>query len=204
MAEAWLPGAVCVRADADGGRLSGGAPRVVWHTTESDPHDTSALSVAHQLNNLDRQPHVVWNPLTGETVQMIPATLAARALHGGSGAEPSREGRLCIQIEVIGFADDPFTEGPLQGLDTIMRWLDSWSVPRRWPAGPPGRAGETYGLSGRGSRRLWAQGGHFGHSQVPEAGHGGPGPIDVHKILEFDVRVPRPRLAAVRVAAAPG
>ncbi|MQA85020.1 MAG: hypothetical protein GEV03_10445 [Streptosporangiales bacterium] len=190
MADAWLPGAVRVPADGDGGIQAGGAPRVVWHTTESDPRTTEPRAVAHYLNQLEYQTHVVWNPLTGEAIQMIPATLAARGLRGRSGGtEINREGRLCIQIEVIGFASDPFTRGPLHGLETILGWLDSWRVPRRWPAGAPTARPAP---SGR-SRRRWAQGGHFGHSQVPEAQHSDPGPIDVQKITEFDVRVPAAR-----------
>lgn len=192
VAEAWLPGVTCVRADGDGGRLSGGAPRVVWHTAERDPYATSARSVAHHLNSVDAQAHLVWNPLTAETVQMVPATRAACGLGGGRGGA-NTEGRLCIQIEVVGFARDPFTAGPLHGLDAIMGWLDSWRVPRRWPAGPPRPAEQPRNAS----RRQWSQGGHFGHSQVPGARHLDPGPIDIHKIIEHDIRLPRPRLAAV-------
>lgn len=195
MAEAWLPGAVRIRADGDGGMPAGGAPRVVWHTAESDPHTTSPASVAHYLNQLDSPTHLIWNPLTGEAAQMIPATRAARGLRTRSGGtEINREGRLCVQIEVIAFASDPFTCGPLHGLETIMAWLDAWRVPRGWPAGPP--SARPAGCDR--SRRRWAQGGHFGHSQVPDAQHSDPGPIDPRKITEFDLRIPAPRSVADR------
>lgn len=198
MAEAWLPGAVCVRAGDDGGRLSGGAPRVVWHTAESDPRTTSVRSVADQLNELNLPTHVVWNPLTGETAQLIPVTRAARGLNDTAhGTGPNHEGRLCVQVAVIGFASVPFTSGPLRNLESIMGWLDSWGVARTWPAGRPARANRPQGSPAHRSRRQWAKGGHFGHSQVPGTHHVDPGAIEIERIVGFDTHVPRPRLAPV-------
>jgi hypothetical protein len=163
-------------ARQDGGMLRGGAPRVVWLTSESDPHVVSARSVAADLIHEARPAHLVWNPCSGEVVQLVPATRAAAALGGRIG----REGRVCVQIMVMGSSRDPFTTELLAGLDEIMRWLDSWGVSRRWPAGPPLPVPQSY-HSGR-RRRDWARGGHFGASQVPETGHPDPGAIDVRRI----------------------
>lgn len=197
MAEAWLPGAIRVRADTDGGRLGGGAPRVIWQTTERDPHGVAARSAAHDLNRVDAAPHLVWNPVSGDLVQLVPITRAASGpvVATVGGLHANRQGRVCVQVAVIGFASVPFTSGPLRGLATIMRWLDTWGVPRGWPAGAP------TGRIRAASLRHWAQGGHFGCSQVPGARHAGPGPIDVRTIAEFDVAVPRPR--AGRASEAP-
>jgi hypothetical protein len=161
----------------------------VWHTSESDPDMISARSVAHSLERQGRNAHLVWNPRDGEIVQMVPATWPARTLPGEIG----REGRLCLQMVVVGFAREPFTRGPLIGVDAIMCWLDDWRVPRRWPAGGPPPFPDGF-LAAR-ARRPWARGGHFGASQVPQAPGPAPGAIDIYKITGTDLEVPRPRLA---------
>lgn len=176
MADAWLPGAARLPSRHDGGPLQGGAPRAVWHTSENDPLRISAHSVAERLEQRDTNAHVVWNPLTGAIVQMVPATQAALLLPYGVG----REGRRCVQIIVVGLAREPFTAGPMDGLEAIMDWLDTWSVPRRWPAGTPLPPPEAY--SADQDRRLWARGGHFGVSQVPHGPGPAPGAIDIDRI----------------------
>lgn len=181
MAGAWLPGAQKVPTAFDGGRFSGGAPRVVWHTTESDPRGTAAAAAAQHLEEKGCATHLVWNPLTGELVQMLPAVRPARSLGDlGGDLEPSREGRLCLQIDVVAFSTDPFTSGPLHGLAAILRWLDSWNMPRRWPAGPP--PAEPISRDSARDRARWSRGGHFGHSQVPGNAHFDPGALDIRKL----------------------
>lgn len=189
MADAWLPRAGRLLSEHDGGAPKGGAPRVVWHTSECNPGMISAHSVAQGLEGQGRNAHLIWHPGDGEIVQMVPATRPARTLPGEIG----REGRLCLQIVVVGFARDPFTRGPLNGLDGIAAWLDTWRVPRRWPAGSPLPFPDAY-LAPR-ARRPWARGGHFGASQVPQTSESTPGAIDIDKITGPDVRlgVPRPR-----------
>jgi hypothetical protein len=180
VADAWLPGAARLHSRHDGGPLQGGAPRAVWHTSENDPLAISARSVAERLEQWSTNAHVVWNPFTGEIVQMVPATQAALLLPEGIG----REGRRCLQIVVVGFAREPFTGGPMQGIDRIVEWLDTWQVPRRWPAGAPLPPPEAY--SAGQSRRSWARGGHFGVSQVPHAQGPAPGAIDMDRITGHD------------------
>ena len=41
------------------------------------------------------------------------------------------------------------------------------------------------------SRALWARGGHFGASQVPECDNLGPGGIDIDHLTRFDVSIAR-------------
>src|SRR5690242_16091163 len=155
-----MPGAGHVRAVADGGQMKGGAPRVVWLTLGADPRLISAHSAAERLNQLGRPCHLVWNPVTGQTVQLLPIVRAGLALgvagdvdhEGPAGAYPTgplaaqpsdgaadvhTEGRLCVQVGVVGFARAPFTSGPMTGVKTILGWLDSWQIARRWPAGRP-------------------------------------------------------------------
>ena len=146
MADAWMPGARCIRAQIDGGQLGGGAPRVVWLTLGADPRAVSVWSAAQRLNQEDRPTHLVWDPLTGDIAQLLPIVRAGCALGMPeyldyepdrlplSTAGVNREGRLCVQIGVLGTPREPFTSFQMIGLAAILAWLDSWRIPRRWPA----------------------------------------------------------------------
>jgi hypothetical protein len=199
VAHAWMPEAMRIRAEADGGPLGGGAPRAVWLTLRSLAGAVSVQSAAQRLVAEHRPCHLIWDPLNGEIAQLISVLRAARALGAPDRLDwvPNRarrrpenvnaEGRVCVQIGVLAFASEPFTNGPLVGVDSIVSWLDSWGVQRRWPDGPP--AGWTEGSrassrpgSGNSNRAAWARGGHFGASQVPGCGHAGPGAIDIHRL----------------------
>jgi hypothetical protein len=189
--DAWMPGARRISARGDGGMLRGGAPRVVWQALSADPRQISASSAAERLDQDGRPPHLVWNPVSGEVTQLIPIVRAACSLggpegleyHGYSPAEPAptnNQGRLCIQISVMAWPWEPFTDGPMNGLELILDWLDCWKVPCRWPAGPPAPFGHPRGLSR--TRAAWAAGGHYGASQVPGWDAAGPGSIDIDLI----------------------
>jgi hypothetical protein len=192
--DAWMPGAGRFQASADGGQLGGGAPRVVWQTLETDPRLVSARSAAQCLDELGRPPHLVWNPLSGEIVQLIPVLRAGRWLGGpdgliaadrpsqGEAAVINREGRLCIQLAVVSFAREPFTAGPMTDLEPIIWWLDTWHIPRSWPAGRPEPFPRAH--DGPRSRRAWARGGHFGGSQVPGCVATGPGAIEIEHLTD--------------------
>jgi hypothetical protein len=69
------------------------------------------------------------------------------------------------------------------GLAEILAWLDTWQIPRRWPAGPPAPFRQA---SRTRSRAVWARGGHFGASQVPECENIGPGGIDIDQLTRVD------------------
>jgi hypothetical protein len=191
-----MPGAKRLSDSTDGGPLNGGAPRVVWQTLGADPRAVSAGSAAQSLDRLGRAPHLVWNPAQGEIVQLIPVLRAGRLLgtpedlsqmpppqpdaDADELAEANAEGRLCVQIGVVAFAWDPFTSWPMTGLPRILDWLDTWGIPRRWPAGAP--APFPHGLTTCGDRRRWARGGYFGASQVPGLTAAGPGAIDIEQL----------------------
>src|SRR5271170_5328325 len=148
-----MPGVGRLRGAVDGGRLKGGAPRVVWQTLGADPRTVSARSAAQCLDQHAWACHLVWNPVQGEIVQLIPVLRAGRLLGTPEDlgqmtpprpeadadrlAEANAEGRLCVQVGVVAFAWDPFTSWPMTGLQRILDWLGSWGIPRRWPAGPP-------------------------------------------------------------------
>lgn len=209
MAHAWMPGARRIRAATDGGPLIGGAPRAVWLTlgpaAGTGPGAVSVQSAAQRLISERRQCHLIWDPLTGDAAQLISALRAGRALGApgqldwapGLDWEPGQmsthrdpvnaEGRVCVQIGVLGHPGEPFTAGPLVGVEAIVAWLDTWGVPRRWPSGRPegsqvDRPATAAEVAGRRSRAQWARGGHFGASQVPACHNAGPGAIDVDKL----------------------
>ena len=170
MTNLYLPGAKIVPG-RDGGTMLGGPAKVVWHTTENDPAKTSATNVAKYLVGSGNTVHLVWNPVSGETVAMLPANVAGRGLenHAG-GVETNRAGRVVIQIEVVGRASQPFTSGPCNGLPKILAWVASLGGPPVWS-----------GTTNR-STANWAKSGHFGHMDVPENSHTDPGLIDKTKL----------------------
>jgi hypothetical protein len=172
----------------------------VWHVLGADPQQVSARSAAQRLDQSGHASHLVWNPCNGEIVQLIPIVRAAQSLAwlapagiapalvpagpaapgswpGDTGAaQVHAEGRVCVQVCVVAFAHEPFTDGVMAGRREIMDWLDSWDIPRCWPAGRPAPFPDCHATER--SRRLWARGGHFGASQVPGLAAGGPGAID--------------------------
>jgi hypothetical protein len=187
-----MPNARCIRSGSDGGQMQGGAPRVVWLTLDTAPHVVSVISAAQRLIEQGRPCHLVWDPVTGSIAQLLPAVRAARALGtpehiqycGPSAVQDynatvNREGRFCLQICVLSWSREPFTSSPMTRLGDILGWLDSWQVPRQWPAGQPASFRQADRLR---SRALWARGGHFGASQVPDCTSTGPGSIDIDQL----------------------
>jgi hypothetical protein len=165
-------------------------------------------SAAYRLITERRPCHLVWDPATGEVVQLVSVLRAGRALGapgriawspGWAPTAPlnlNTEGRVCLQIGVIAHPGQPFTDGPLLGAGAILSWLDSWQVPRRWPAGQPaGQLGAAAdgGAAAAGNRMLWARGGHFGASQVPGCGSAGPGAIDIDRLTGCHMFPVQPR-----------
>lgn len=174
--------------------LHGGAPRAVWTTTETDPRIVSARSAAQTLVQAGTPTHLVWNPLSGEVVQLLPATVPAGDLCDTTpetGGDPSLHGRVCLQIAVVGLSVKPFTDDPMFAAEAIVAWLDSWQIPRVWPCGPPGAAPGARDENG--SVRSWCRGGYFGHSQVPGTRTAAPGALDIGLITGI-AQVPRPRV----------
>jgi nucleoid-associated protein YgaU len=172
MPERFLPGATQKPAHLDAGQCTGNQPRVVWHSTETDPATTTPAAIA---NNLDREGfsvHLVWNPISGDIVQAIPADRYGRGLKG-FGFPTNTFGNPCIQIETVGFAAHPFTGGPCNGLDRIMDWLRSFGIPDVFPSG----------VAGNRDRQTWQKAGHFTHAVTPDNDHTDPGQIDPKRLF---------------------
>ena len=181
----WIAGAKILAAARDGGSMVGGPAKALWHTTENDPTKTTALAVARYLNKVGSQVHLVWNPETGEMIQMIPANRAGRGLVNLSGGvQTNRGGSAVFQIEVVGRAVNPWTSGPCKGLAEVVAFLRQLGIKDAWPAGDLKPYPASYG--GARSTSAWDNSGHFGHSQAPENLHGDPGDIDQKKITGTD------------------
>lgn len=184
MAKAWMPGAERLDGGATRTPPGTGAPRAVWTVTGSDPGAWSAREEALRMVGESRAAHLVWNPVTGETVQTLAATRRASLELGstdlyGHHLDHGHEGRVCLVVSVVAFRETPFTDGPMHGLARVLAWLDSWGVRREWPAGTPGGDG----AKAQEAARVWARGGHFGHDQVPGSSAKGPGKLAVRDLL---------------------
>ncbi|HSZ43080.1 MAG TPA: hypothetical protein VK817_24220 [Trebonia sp.] len=170
---------------------------MVWLTLGTAPRQVSIQSAASRLLSEQRPCHLIWDPATGEIAQLISALRAGRALGapehlgwhspGEFVTEVNNEGRICLQIGVLAHPAEPFTNGPMAGIGVIVGWLDSWGIPRRWPAGKP-----SYHGSHLRDRALWARGGHFGASQVPGCESTGPGEIDIDRLTGSHLHQVRP------------
>lgn len=177
----WLLDAKRVTPSSPGGAMDGTHPRAaVWHTTEGT---TIAGAQATLLRNGD-EPHLIWDPTTGEFVQFIPADKSSRSLKNDGFLKTNRVGTIRVQIEVVGYAKHPFTDGPLVGLNSLLPWLDQLGIPRSWPYGPPPAYPASYGVkNGYRDRPVYvSNSGHMCHSNVPGNDHGDPGAIDIAKL----------------------
>ena len=109
MAHAWMPGARRIRAETDGGPLIGGAPRAVWLTLGTAPGAVSVQSAAQRLIGEGRPCHLIWDPLTGDSAQIISVLRAGRALgaQGAPGASRRQPGRIPLIHEAPVFCVAP-------------------------------------------------------------------------------------------------
>ncbi|PZT71586.1 peptidoglycan-binding protein LysM [Streptomyces sp. AC1-42T] len=163
----------------------GNPPRVVHHTTESPAGGKYLESIGSYLIRVASEPQLIYCPVTDRVGQFGPLNQSGRALRNDGSRRTNREGRVCIQIEVLGRAAQPWTtnwdSGKKPGWRKILAAARSWGVPDAWPAGaPPKYPG---GSSAR-SRSTWQnKGGHFAHAHIPGNDHGDPGAVDTRKIL---------------------
>lgn len=161
----------------------GNPPRTVWHTTESPAGGNYFTSVAAYLIRVGSEPQVIYDPVTDRLGQFGPLTQSARALQNDGARRTNREGRVCIQVEVLGKAASPWTNGfkpatkpNYQRLITAMR---AHGIPDAWPAGAPLATAAAVAKKTRSKTTWQSKGGHFSHGQVPGQTHWDPGAIDI-------------------------
>jgi hypothetical protein len=179
MAKMWCPGAEKIPGSNQGGSgpMTGGPPRVVWHRTVGNDYKGNR----DFLRREGYEPHLLWDPTTGELGQFIPADRGAFALQHTGTQQTNRMGSYCIQIEVADHGKTwDITSTEMVGLPKIIDWLRSLGVPDTLPAGPMADLGH----SGKRSPKIWgSKGGHYGHCHVPQNDHTDPGHMDFDKIF---------------------
>jgi len=181
----WLKGATRVTF-ASAGPYVGGKPRLVWHTTE-----TKSLPAYDGT-----QPHVTFNPRTGELWQHQPFSQAAKALVHGT-VETNRQ--HAIQVELICYSDENvaksvgglavvnFTDADYARINKLARRIErATGVARKCTVNfkhYPESAGASNGV--RMSDSAWlGYSGHCGHQHVPSGNvHGDPSSLKIEKIL---------------------
>ncbi len=178
---AYIAGAVRFGAQRIGGAMdTSSPPRVVWHTTESPAGSSYFYSVATFLIRVGAEPQVIYDPVSDLLGQFGPLTSSGRALRNDGTRRTNREGKVCIQVEVLGRARSPWTDGfdpaAKPNFRKLLAAARAHGVPDTWPAGSPAA---TAAAATRRDRTTWqTRGGHYGHSQVPGNDHWDPGGID--------------------------
>ncbi|MFH8294956.1 peptidoglycan-binding protein LysM [Streptomyces sp. NPDC018059] len=192
----WIPGAIRLGDGSIGGAMDTprNPPRVTHHSTESPAGGRYLESVGSYLIRVGAEPQLIYCPLTDRVGQFGPLHHSGRALRNDGARRTNREGRVNIQIEVLGYAKKPWTTGwdPAKkpGWQKILAAARSWGVPDVFPAGPPAK----YPGPGKSrSRSIWqSRGGHFSHGDVPGNDHGDPGAISTTKVLYKKTTPPGP------------
>jgi len=193
---AYITGAVRFGNQSIGGAMDypGNPPRVVWHTTESPAGASYFTSVAAYLIRVASEPQVIYDPVSDKIGQFGPLTQSARALQNDGSRRTNREGKVNIQVEVLGRADSPWTKGfdPAKkpNFQKLLAAGRAHGVPDVWPAGAPLATAAAVAKKTR-SRSVWQdKGGHFSHGQVPGNSHWDPGAIDTDIVPGKPVSAP--------------
>lgn len=110
--------------------------------------------------------HLIWQPWTGQWIQMVPFDRAARSMKGGAvdarGLSANRSG-LNIQVCVAGFGYDDWTRTPMKNAWVFAELMDRYKIPQRTRA--------KWGRNAGRSRKAWSAGGIQGHCHGPHDDH---------------------------------
>lgn len=179
---AYISGAAKLGGQAIGGAMDypDNPPRAVWHTTESPAGASYFSSVGAYLIRVASEPQVIYDPVSDKLGQYGPLNRSGRALQNDGSRRTNREGKVCIQVEVLGRASSPWTNGfdPAKkpNFRKLLAAMRAWGIPDVWPAGKPVAKSSS---SMPRSRSTWqSKGGHYGHCHVPGNSHWDPGAID--------------------------
>lgn len=181
---AYIAGVVKFGDQSIGGAMDypGNPPRATWHTTESPAGASYFASIAAYLIRVGAEPQVIYDPDSDKLGQFGPLTQSGRALKNDGSRRTNREGKVNIQVEVLGRAASPWTKGfdasKKPNYQKLIAAMRAHGIPDVWPAGkPPATAAAA--AKGSRSRSTWqTKGGHFAHAQVPGNDHWDPGAID--------------------------
>ena len=165
------PFAVWMPLDGSPGGYVGGHPfKIVHHTTEGGTAEGAFVEYRKSRNI----PHFTVDDLT--IYQHADTSVAVSALkHPAGSAETNRSS--AVQIELVGFAGRPKSNGGLRNMARLCRWIEGEHiVPSEWPNGfpkPPKDGGDPRGHN-RNEANWNTKGGHYGHSHVPGNVHWDP------------------------------
>lgn len=180
---AYIAGVIKLGDQSIGGAMDtpSAPPRVTWHTTESPAGQAYFYSVGAYLIRVGAEPQVIYDPVSDLLGQFGPLTQSGRALRNDGDRRTNREGKVNIQVEVLGRAAQPWTAGfdpaAKPNFRKLLAAARAHGVPDVWPAGKPPA---TAAAATKRDRTIWqTKGGHFGHSQVPGNDHWDPGGIDI-------------------------
>lgn len=145
--------------------------RIVHHTTEG--YRAEDAFSAYAKNRSD--PHFTVDE--HGVYQHIDTAMCARSLRNRKGGVQTNK-QSAVQIEIVGFAHKPKSIRTLANVARLCRWIeDVHGVPLVWPHGPVKTAtdqGKDPGNHNRDAKTWVTDGGHYGHSQVPENTHWDP------------------------------
>jgi hypothetical protein len=185
----WLPGYEHDPEPGAGLDRSPGAPKVVIHTTESGPGSLARVrgTWRGQSNWGRGLPHFI---AEGDRyVQLLPLDVGAYTLENKPGGADTNRCGPAIQVEIVGFARDGFTDVEY---DALGRWLAELVK-----AGVPldlGQHPRFYGedagftLASYDARQRMGHdeyhdfAGFCGHQHVPENAHWDPGHLDGDRV----------------------
>lgn len=164
------PFAEWMEISGSSGSYTGGAFKIVHHTTEGSTAQ-GALG-AFRANRSD--PHFTVSSTA--IYQHVDTSTAARALRHPAGS-PQTNRDSAVQIELVGFAGRPKDRVALHNLARLCRWIEQQhGVARTWPMGapkPPVNGADPGGH--RRDQQVWdTQTGHYGHCHVPNNVHWDP------------------------------
>jgi len=174
VATMWIPGATR-HPLGDTAPMNGGGRKVIWHTTSNPQGNLKLANERGWFTGGGRgaAPHVLYSPITGETVQFYPADSRSKSV-----VARNREGEYVIQVEIVFTTEKTDYDSLLdprltwRNFGTLLDWLRQLGVPDAWPVARPSRFARQTATAAQ-----WARSGHFGHGQVPDNDHVDPGPF---------------------------
>ncbi|MFW3477355.1 hypothetical protein [Streptomyces microflavus] len=160
---AYISGVIRMGGQSIGGAMDtpGNPPRFTWHSTESPAGGSYLTSISAYLIRVGAESQVVYDPITDGLVQLGPLTKSGRALRNDGSRRTNREGKVNIQVEVLGKASQPWTKGFDPAKKPNYRKLlaagRAHGIPDTWrqgsPRPPPQPRPRQGGTATRGSPR---------------------------------------------------
>jgi hypothetical protein len=157
----WHPGAI-KQPLGDAGAYTGGAAKLVWHTTEGSSYP--GPSIYHGTN-----PHFTCDFKRRKLYQHAAISRAAKALEHRPGTGETNHDNA-VQVELVDFAANSgrWTLGDYRYIAKLARWIEKNHGVKRKGLSPWSRQRLSWGI--------WHNfSGHCGHMHVPANSHVDPG-----------------------------